>query len=229
MVRLSHSEDHASTPSHSSGDARPFVSFGGLQITGAPSVLPPREWTTAQAVWASELLRERPEGPILELFTGAGQIGLLAATLSHRPLVAVDVNPDAATCARENAERAGIGHLVDVRCSDIESALADGETFPLIIADPPWVPHRLVPTHPHDPPLAIDGGEDGLRLARSCLRVIEDHLQRRGAALLQLGSREQVDQLWRELRSEERSLDITEHRGFPGRGSLVLLEHRHPW
>ena len=223
MARLSEPEHHASPEQRISGGARPFVNFGGLRITGAPSVLVPRDWTTAQAVWASELLQHRPTGPILELFTGSGQIGLLAATLSGRPLVAVDLNPDAASCARENASRAGIAHLVDVRCADIESALTADETFPLIIADPPWVPHHRIHHFPQDPPLAIDGGEDGLRLARTCVRVIAEHLQPRGAALLQLGSREQVDQLWGELSLGGGALEITEQRSFP-RGNLVLLE-----
>ena len=224
MARVSEPEDHSLPESCLSSGAGSGVNFGELRITGAPSVLPPRDWTTAQAVWASELLQNRPEGPILELFTGSGQIGLLAASLSGRALVAVDINPDAAKCARENANRAGLAHLVDIRCADIESALADDETYPLIIADPPWVPHSRVHHFPQDPPLAIDGGEDGLRLARNCLRVIESHLQPRGAALLQLGSREQVDQLGGELSSEGRALVITEHRRFPGQGSLVLLE-----
>jgi methylase of polypeptide subunit release factors len=224
VARLTESEDHASPEPRISGGAHSSVTFGGLHIIGAPSVLPPRDWTTAQSLWAAELLQSRPEGPILELFTGSGQIGLLAAHLTGRPLVAVDINPDAANCARENAIRAGIAHLVDIRCADIESALTAADSFPLIIADPPWVPHHRLNDYPQDPPLAIDGGKDGLQLARSCLRVIEKHLQPGGAALLQLGSREQVDQLWRELSSEAGALVITEHRGFPGRGNLLLLE-----
>lgn len=204
-------------------EGRTVVTFGELTIGYAPSVLPPREWTTAQSEWARELLRDLPDGPILELCTGAGQIGLLAAVLSGRELVAVDMNPVAVECARNNARHAGIAHLVDVRCSGIESAVAEHETFPLVIADPPWVPHDGISQFPEDPPLAIDGGGDGLQLARACVLVIDRHLRPEGAALLQLGSMEQVDQLRRDLASEGQDLAITGHRDFP-RGVLVLLE-----
>jgi release factor glutamine methyltransferase len=209
-------------PSHPAED-RPIAMFGGLSITGAPSVLPVRAWTAAQSLWASQLVRGRPDGPILELCGGSAHIGLLAAVLSGRPLVTVDINPDAADCARENAHRAGLAHLVDIRCAGLESALEDDETYPLIIADPPWVPHAEIGRYPEDPPLAIDGGADGMRLARICLRLIDRHLGAEGAAVLQLGSDEQVDQLRQEIAAEGRGLVVAESRRFP-RGVLVLLE-----
>jgi methylase of polypeptide subunit release factors len=108
----------------------------------------------------------------------------------------------------------------------MESALTEHETYPLIIADPPWVPHRRIGDFPEDPPLAIDGGDDGLRLARACVRVIDDHLRPDGAALLQLGSSRQVEQLRMDLSSDGRNLAITQHRRFPG-GELILLVRTH--
>ena len=220
MARLTGPDDLHARPH---AESRRSVTFGGLAISYGPSVLPPRDWTTAQSEWACQLLRDLPGGPILELCAGGGQIGLLAATLSGRQLVAVDLNPDAAACTRENALRAGIPHLVDVRCCDMESALTEHEAYPLILADPPWVPHGRIGDFPEDPPLAIDGGDDGLRLARACVRVIDEHLRPDGAALLQLGSGKQVDQLRRDLSAEGRDLAITDHRRYP-RGELVLLE-----
>jgi methylase of polypeptide subunit release factors len=69
------------------------VDFEGLEIRTDARVLTPRAWTAAQARWAAELARTAPAGPILELCSGAGHIWLLAARLSGRALVAVDVNP----------------------------------------------------------------------------------------------------------------------------------------
>lgn len=43
-----------------------------------------------------------------------------------------------------------------------------------------------------DPPEAIDGGPDGLDVARACLRVASPHLLPGGTILLQLGTREQA-------------------------------------
>lgn len=196
--------------------------FGGLEIRHAASVLRPRPWTVAQSKWAAQLLQGLPPGPILELCTGSGQIGLLAAFLSGRSLVAIDINPAAVACARENAIRAGISDRVEVRCAGIESGLAVDETFLLIIADPPWVPSAEIEGYPTDPPLAIDGGEDGLQLALTTVDVIHRHLRPDGIALLQLGSRKQLDALRPELAS--RALVVIGQQVCPGRGVLIRLE-----
>jgi len=187
-------------------------------------VLPPRSWTVAQSEWAVDLVGARPPGPILELCSGGGQIGLLAALRSRRPLVAVDVNEIAAVCARHNASHAGIAHLVEVRCGSIDSALGEHESFPMILADPPWVPHDEISRFPLDPPLAIDGGEDGLRSAFDCVDVIDRHLLPDGVALLQLGSAAQVRQLREHLAEAVPGLVVTEHRSFPGHGEIARLD-----
>jgi methylase of polypeptide subunit release factors len=64
-----------------------------------------------------------------------------------------------------------------------------------VVADPPWVRSDQTARWPVDPLEAIDGGADGLDVARLCLEVATRHLVRGGAVLLQLGSVEQVDDL----------------------------------
>lgn len=171
--------------------ARSRVSFGGLAITYDDRVLEPRAWTQAQAEWAAELAGRVPHGPMLELCAGAGQIGLLATALTSRPLLSVDVNPAAVELTRLNAEEAGVADRVETRLADVRSALRADEQFPLVIADPPWVPTPNVGDHPDDPESAINGGPDGLDTARLCLAVIARHLRPGGSAILQLGSRAQ--------------------------------------
>lgn len=169
--------------------------FGGLEIEYDDRVLQPRSWTALQATWAAELLHIGPAGPVLELCTGAGQIGLLAAKLSGRSLVAVDIDEIACDFARFNARAAGLGDRVEVRQARIDSALDPQETFAVVIADPPWVASSRVEQFPHDPRLAIDGGIDGLDLARGCLQVAAHHLVPGGSLLLQLGSEDQCDRV----------------------------------
>ena len=55
------------------------ATFGGLAIAYDARVLSPRTWTLHQSLWALELLEQLPDGPILELCAGAGQIGLAVA------------------------------------------------------------------------------------------------------------------------------------------------------
>jgi methylase of polypeptide subunit release factors len=172
--------------------------IGTLDITYDDRVLRPRPWTAAHAAWAAEVLREAPAGPVLELFCGAGHIGLLSVLGSDRRLVAVDLDPVACDFARSNALAAGLGDLVEVRNADLAEALAADERFPVVVADPPWVPSGRTGDYPEDPLTAIDGGPDGLALARASLEVARCHLVPGGVMLLQLGSREQAAQLGRD-------------------------------
>jgi release factor glutamine methyltransferase len=175
------------------------VHFEGLAIRFDDRVLRPRLWTAEQSRWATVLLDVVPPGPVLELCAGAGQIGLAAVARTRRRLVMVDSDPVAADFALANARAAGLTHRVDVRAAPMTEALAAGEEFALVIADPPWVRRSHTDRYPEDPLTAIDGGQDGLDVARACLEVIGAHLAREGAALLQLGSTQQAEALTLEI------------------------------
>lgn len=202
---------------------RRHLRFGELDIAFDERVLRPRTWTTAQSRWASELLGSLPDGPVLELCAGAGHIGLLAIAAEPRALVAVDLNPVACAFIEENAEAAGLGSWLDIREGAIDEVLEPDERFALVVADPPWVPHDEVGQFPEDPLLAIDGGMDGLDIARCCVRTIGAHLLAGGAGILQLGSAEQVNQLADEVATAD--LTVAGRRSFEG-GVLVRLDRR---
>lgn len=194
------------------------IAFGRLHITFDGRVLRPRSWTQAQSTWAAEIIREAPAGQVLELCAGAGQIGLLAVLGSTRCLLCVDVDPVACEFARQNAEAAGLTSRVEVREGPMDVVLREGERFAVVIADPPWVPRDDVGRYPEDPLLAIDGGPDGMDLARLCVDVARRHLLPGGVLLLQVGSVEQVDAL-----REVDDLTVTEVRWYDD-GVLVRLD-----
>ena len=168
------------------------MDFDGLTIDFDDHVLRPRPWTVAQSRWAADLLAELPDGPVLELCCGAGQIGLAAVARTGRSLVCVDLNPVAVAYTERNARAAGLGDRVTVREGRLVEEVGTDERFPLVIADPPWVESSGTGAFPEDPLEAIDGGADGLAVARQCLEVIETRLVGPGAALLQLGTVDQV-------------------------------------
>lgn len=199
------------------------IQFGDLKISFDDNVLRPREWTTAQSSWAASLLHDSaPDGPVLELCSGAGHIGMLAVAGSGRRLVCVDANPVASDYARRNADAAGLAGQTEVRTGLIDSSLDDDELFAVIIADPPWVPDAETGRFPEDPLLAIDGGEDGLDVARTCLGVIDRHLMPGGAAVLQLGSEAQVEVLRAEAQGGPHALTLSDVQVHE-RGVLVLV------
>lgn len=215
--------------SRSAGNGRPLDSapveerstnFGGLCIRYGHGVLEPRGWTLQQARWAVAGAGGAPAGSVLELCAGVGHIGLVVAQTTGRTIVQVDVDPRACAWARTNASAAGV--VSDVRCGPFGQVLADGERFPVILADPPYIPSRDTARYPDDPRLAIDGGPDGLAVARDCLTVIGDHLVEGGFAILQLRDTGQVEALTDDVRA--RRLVTAEQRVHQGRGVLVRLE-----
>jgi methylase of polypeptide subunit release factors len=175
--------------------AQEVISFDGLSIAFDARILRPRPWTLLQSTWAAELLPGLPAGPVLELCCGAGHIGLAAARRTSRGLVCVDRDPVATSYAVANARAAGLADRVEVRQTPLDEALGASEDFALVIADPPWVPTDDTGRWPQDPLGAIDGGPEGLNVARLCLEVAAQHLMPGGVVLLQLGGLPQVDEL----------------------------------
>lgn len=198
------------------------LTFGHLEIEYDDRVLEPRPWTEAQSTWAASLLPTAPEGPVLELCSGAGHIGLLAVAIAPRHLVCVDANPAACEWIRANAAAAGLDE-VEVREGRIDEVLRPDERFAMVIADPPWVPTEETSRFPDDPLLAIDGGVDGLVVAWECVRAAERHLLPGGSAILQVGTRDQADAVRHATRHGP--LRVVEVRGFE-RGTLVRLDRR---
>lgn len=192
--------------------------FGGREIGYDETVLTPRAWTQEQSRWGHGLLAELPPGRVLEVCSGAGHIGLLAVAGTDRDLVQVDASVHACVWASRNARSWGIES--EIRHGSMLDAVEVDERFVLIIADPPYVPTHGVTQYPEDPVTAIDGGDDGLDLARMCLEVLTRHLARGGVGLLQLRDLEQAEQLRDDAAA--RGLSIDEGRQFDG-GAVVLL------
>jgi len=108
---------------------------------------------------------------ILDLGTGSGCI--LAALLSELPNatgVGVDRSEDALRTARKNFARLGLLSRANFLCGDWGNSLADA-TFDIIACNPPYIETADIgglsaEVRDFDPPLALDGGKDGLKAYR---------------------------------------------------------------
>ncbi len=133
------------------------------------------------------VLDEVREGDrVLDMGTGSGVTGIVAASESLRVL-AVDVNPAAVACARDNAERNGVADRVEVRESDLFQN-APGR-FDLIIFDPPFRWFR-----PRD---MFERGtaDENYRTLTTFFDQANDHLEPGGRILLSFGTTGDIDYL----------------------------------
>jgi release factor glutamine methyltransferase len=192
--------------------------FAGLEIGWDRRVLRPRPWTAEQGRWAADLLLDAPDGPILELCCGAGHIGLLAAHGSGRDLVQVDEDPTAAAYARRNAEAAHVRS--DVRAGPLGGSLRPDERFPMVIADPPWLPMVGV-SYPDEPVEPATGAIEGVDALHECVGVCLDHLSPEGHLVLQVGLSKQIERLAGWL-AEYSAADLT----MPERAVLDVRDRR---
>src|SRR5262245_27118958 len=113
----------------------------------------------------------RPGVATLDVGTGCGVQALFAAPHSDR-VVASDVNPRAVALATLTMELNGVGN-VDVRAGDLLDPVA-GETFGLVVANPPFV------ISPSERYLFRDAADPVDELCRRLIRSVPAHLDTGG-------------------------------------------------
>ncbi|HTC72867.1 MAG TPA: methyltransferase domain-containing protein, partial [Solirubrobacteraceae bacterium] len=131
--------------------------------------------TTGDLCRASMPMREL--GSVLEVGCGAATAVLLCASRA-RHAVGVDIDPRAVTLARANALLNGVSN-VEFRQGDLFAPVA-GETFDLVIAQPPFVAQP-----PGDSTITwMHGGARGDELPLRLLHELPPHLAPGGHAVL---------------------------------------------
>ena len=165
--------------------------FYSLPFRVNPNVLIPRPETELLVDEAASHLRQRALGTprICDVGTGSGAIAVvLSKQFPDGDIVGADISPDALGVARLNAQR----HSVDVKW--FESDLLSGVpgTFDVIVANLPYIPSvdldNLDPAVSNfEPRLALDGGDDGLRVVTRFVREAPPKLKKGGALFLEVG------------------------------------------
>jgi SAM-dependent methyltransferase len=135
---------------------------------------------------------------VLDVGTGTGVLGLLAARRGARQVIAIDADPRAVACARENVERLGAGDRMRVERGDLfPEARAD-----LVLFNPPWLPG--VPRTPVERAIFDPGGA----LLERFLAGLGAHLEERGEGWLILS-------------------DLAERLGLRAPGLIEEIARRH--
>ena len=183
--------------------------FMGLEFYVNEHVLIPRQDTETLV----ELVLQEQQGrekKLLDLCTGSGCIAIsLAVKGGYRSVTATDLSEEALKVAERNAKMHGFavvshtetqaapeqaGHPFIFRQGDLFSALPRTEagTFDIITSNPPYIPTAVIATlepevREHEPMMALDGTEDGLRFYRQIAQEAGTWLKPGGAIYLEIG------------------------------------------
>lgn len=179
--------------------------FMGLPFKVDPRVLIPRQDTETLVEDVLSILNEgklrgedypveEGQKDVLDLCTGSGAIGISVAKLAKNVKVtASDISKDALKLAEENARENGVKVKFDFsNMFEKYAGKISKKKFDLIVSNPPYIESEVIPTlqvevKDHEPILALDGGEDGLKFYRVIAIESHKHLEKNGILAIEIG------------------------------------------
>jgi release factor glutamine methyltransferase len=163
---------------------------------------------------------------LLDVGTGSGVLAITFAL--ERPeleVSAVDLSKDALALARENAENLGVSDRIAFYCSDLLEQ-TEGP-FHWIVANLPYIPtadlRELQREVKYDPPLALDGGKDGLTIVKRLIESVPGKIASNGLIALELGQG-QAQQI-SGFMADQNYRDISIKKDYQGVERLLIARH----
>src|SRR4051794_2255091 len=172
-----------------------WAEFRGLRIAVGPGVFVPRRRTELLVEEAVALAS--PGAVVVDLCCGSGALGLAVATaVEGIELHATDVDPAAVDCAAGNVAAVG----GQAYAGDLFAALPAGlrGRVDLLLANVPYVPSDAIALMPpearlHEARMGLDGGADGLDVARRVVAEAPRWLATGGSLLFETSEDQAAD------------------------------------
>lgn len=208
------------------------ASMGRIDLEVGPGVFIPRPETELVFAWALahlEAVRHDHPPVVVDLCTGSGALALaIAHARPDADVRAVELDPDALTWARHNAD-------LRIAAGDTPITLyADDATDPalltelngradIVVSNPPYIPvgAELDPeVADHDPHRALFGGADGLDVIRGLIPTVARLLRPGGGTAIEHDD-SNGSQLAALLADTGAFTEITEHPDLAGKPRFV--------
>jgi release factor glutamine methyltransferase len=159
---------------------------------------------------------------VLDMGAGCGILGILAAEKASAVL-AVDVNPYAVRCAKENAALNNVRGKIAFVQGDLFTCLSEKATFDLILFNTPYLP---VDNGEAESWIgrAWAGGASGRQVIDRFISEVPRHLKRTGRVLLMQSTLANVDATVRRFAECHLNAGVVADRALPFFEKVTLIE-----
>ena len=169
--------------------------FMGMTFNVNEHVLIPRQDTEVLVEKALSVMKDGDK--VLDMCTGSGCIAISIGKLKNVDVTAVDISSEALKVARGNADKLGASNVKFIESNLFEKIKEDSTSknckkYDIIVSNPPYIKsldieELMVEVKEHEPRLALDGDEDGLKFYRAITKETKDFLNDGGYLMYEIG------------------------------------------
>ncbi|HVP17235.1 MAG TPA: HemK2/MTQ2 family protein methyltransferase [candidate division Zixibacteria bacterium] len=169
----------------------------------------------------AENLSVRRGCKVVDVGTGCGILAVIAAKKAGK-VVAIDVNPYAVKCAKNNTEINDVGNRVSFIRGDLFAPLRTRKEFDLILFNAPYLPSEENEKDSWTG-WAWAGGVSGRNVIDRFLCEAPKHLRPRGEIMLMQSTLSNVEQTLRILKESGLEANVIAKQNLPFFESIVLI------
>jgi release factor glutamine methyltransferase len=158
---------------------------------------------------------------VLDMGTGCGILGIVAAEKAAY-VIAVDVNPFAVRCAKENARFNHVAGKLFFVQGDLFAPIRMGQEFDLILFNAPYLPAKDVGDDSWLR-LAWAGGITGREVIDRFICEVSNHLKQAGRIFLMQSTLSDIDQTLRRFGENGLKTRALAQRALPFFETIVLI------